>query len=116
MRPVLSPSRDETMAGGGCQPGDLTKRMAIPWQADFFDCSVQDVNFTTPHTNKTISNASIAFPLAPTFLPIGGPRIALYNVYDGASRPPIRYWTVTRLSAITTSARCSARTCCTTAA
>ena len=35
------------MAGTGCQPGDLTKRMAIPWQADFFDCSVQDVNFTT---------------------------------------------------------------------
>jgi hypothetical protein len=31
----LTPSRDEC-AGGGCEPGDLTKRMACPWQADFF--------------------------------------------------------------------------------
>jgi len=47
----LSPSRDET-EGGGCQPGDLTKRMACPWQADFFQCTVQPVNFTNPDFNK----------------------------------------------------------------
>jgi len=79
----LSPSRDETLTGGGCQPGDLTKRMAIPWQADFFDCSVQDVNFTTPFTNKTISNAS-RIPLAPTFFAYWWPAQSPYNVYEGA--------------------------------
>ena len=47
----LTPSRDEC-EGGGCQPGDLTKRMACPWQADFFQCTVQSVNFTEPSINK----------------------------------------------------------------
>ncbi|EAR28177.1 hypothetical protein PTD2_20217 [Pseudoalteromonas tunicata D2] len=47
----LTPSRDEC-EGGGCQPGDLTKRMACPWQADFFQCTVQPVNFTEPLINK----------------------------------------------------------------
>jgi L-lysine 6-oxidase len=79
----LSPSRDETLAGSGCQPGDLTKRMAIPWQADFFDCSVQDVNFTSPQTNKTSSNAN-NIPLAPVFLAYWWPAQSPYNVYDGA--------------------------------
>lgn len=48
----LSPSYDETYAPIGCEPGDLTKRMAIPWQADFFQCSIQYVNFTDPKVNK----------------------------------------------------------------
>lgn len=47
----LSPSRDEC-EGGGCEPGDLTKRMACPWQADFFNCTVQVVNFSEPKVNK----------------------------------------------------------------
>ncbi|HEX2254117.1 MAG TPA: CTQ-dependent lysine 6-oxidase LodA [Thermoanaerobaculia bacterium] len=47
----LSTTEDET-AGGGCEPGDLTKRMAIPWQADFFQCTIQFVNFTDPEVNK----------------------------------------------------------------
>jgi len=47
----LTPSRDEC-EGGGCEPGDLTKRMACPWQADFFQCTVQSVNFTNPEFNK----------------------------------------------------------------
>lgn len=47
----LDPNRDEC-EGGGCQPGDLTKRMACPWQADFFNCTVQSVNFTDPKINK----------------------------------------------------------------
>ena len=63
---LLSAERDETIKGDGCEPGDLTKRMAVPWQADFFDCTVQDVNFTTPTSNKTISNLNM-IPLAPTF-------------------------------------------------
>lgn len=79
----LDPSRDETLVKGGCEPGDLTKRMAIPWQADFFDCSVQSVNFTTPATNKTISNAA-RIPLAPTFFAYWWPAQSPFNVYNGA--------------------------------
>lgn len=53
----LTPSRDETNPddwanGQGCQPGDLTKRMACPWQADFFQCTIQYVNFSNPDFNK----------------------------------------------------------------
>ncbi|MBV8252287.1 MAG: CTQ-dependent lysine 6-oxidase LodA [Chitinophaga sp.] len=47
----LSPERDECV-GGGCEPGDLTKRMACPWQADFFQCTIQYINFTIPTQNK----------------------------------------------------------------
>lgn len=43
----LTVTRDECI-GGGCEPGDLTKRMACPWQADFFNCTVQNINFTNP--------------------------------------------------------------------
>ena len=28
----------------GVEPGDLSKRMALPWQADFFECSSQTIN------------------------------------------------------------------------
>lgn len=79
----LDPFRDETIAGDGCQPGDLTKRMAIPWQADFFDCSEQDVNFTTASANKTISMAT-AIPLAPVFMAYWWPAQSPFNVYSGA--------------------------------
>ncbi len=47
----LDPERDECN-GEGCEPGDLTKRMAVPWQADFFNCTIQLVNFTDPDVNK----------------------------------------------------------------
>ena len=40
----LSWDRDEC-TGGGCEPGDLTKRMSSPWQSDFFLCAVQIVTF-----------------------------------------------------------------------
>jgi L-lysine 6-oxidase len=80
---ALSPDRDETIAGDGCEPGDLTKRMAVPWQADFFDCTVQDVNFTTPLDNKTISNLTM-IPLAPTFFAYWWPAQSPFNIYSGA--------------------------------
>lgn len=80
----LSPDRDETAVGDGCEPGDLTKRMATPWQADFFDCTVQDVNFTTPRSNKTVSNLNL-IPLAPTFYAYWWPAQSPFNVYSGAA-------------------------------
>jgi len=30
----------------GLEPGDLTKSMALPWQADFNECSTQDIDIT----------------------------------------------------------------------
>ncbi|CAM2066654.1 LodA/GoxA family CTQ-dependent oxidase [Sulfidibacter corallicola] len=30
----------------GLEPGDLTKQMALPWQADFNECSMQDIDVT----------------------------------------------------------------------
>jgi L-lysine 6-oxidase len=38
--------------GDGTEPGDLTKRMAIPWQADFFNCTVQTPNINNPRVNQ----------------------------------------------------------------
>ena len=55
----LTPSRDEC-EGGGCQPGDLTKRMACPWQADFFQCTVQTINFSEPEINKATNIVNTA--------------------------------------------------------
>jgi L-lysine 6-oxidase len=57
--------------------------MAIPWQADFFDCSVQDVNFTSPAVNK-IFNSAKGIPVAPTFFAYWWPAQSPYNVYEGA--------------------------------
>jgi len=35
----------------GLQPGDLTKIMALPWQADFNECSSQDIDVTYEQWN-----------------------------------------------------------------
>jgi hypothetical protein len=59
----LSPDADEG-TGAGCEPGDLTKRMAIPWQADFFDCSIQYVNYSDPTVNKDVPTST---PVPPTY-------------------------------------------------
>ncbi|EGM78558.1 hypothetical protein Rhein_1334 [Rheinheimera sp. A13L] len=73
----LTPSRDEC-EGGGCQPGDLTKRMACPWQADFFQCTVQPVNFTVPEVNK--ANGA---PLPPTYYAYWWPPQSPWDVLTG---------------------------------
>jgi L-lysine 6-oxidase len=45
MAQPVSHDRDET-AGGGCEPGDLTKRMEVPWQRDLAMCRTMAVRFT----------------------------------------------------------------------
>jgi hypothetical protein len=35
----------------GLQPGDLTKSMSVPWQADFNECSTQPINVTYEEWN-----------------------------------------------------------------
>lgn len=36
----------------GLQPGDLTKYSALPWQADFNECSIQPINITYEQWNN----------------------------------------------------------------
>ena len=36
----------------GLQPGDITKRSALPWQTDFNECTSQDINVTYKEWNK----------------------------------------------------------------
>lgn len=73
----LSPSRDETKFGS-CEPGDLTKRMAIPWQADFFNCTIQYVNFTNSAVNKVNGT-----PLPPSYYAYWWPPQAPWDVITG---------------------------------
>lgn len=74
----LDPSRDETAQGDGCEPGDLTKRMAIPWQADFFQCSFQQVNFADPTVNKVKGE-----PAPPTYFSYWWPPQSPWFVLTG---------------------------------
>ena len=78
----LDPSRDEC-EGGGCEPGDLTKRMACPWQADFFQCTIQNVNFTDPSINKTTQPDGSMAPLPPTYYTYWWPPQSPWDVLVG---------------------------------
>jgi L-lysine 6-oxidase len=77
MQNGLTPSRDEC-EGGGCEPGDLTKRMACPWQADFFQCTVQPINFTDDAVNK--ANGA---PLPPNYYSYWWPPQSPWDVLVG---------------------------------
>jgi L-lysine 6-oxidase len=78
----LTPSRDEC-EGGGCEPGDLTKRMACPWQADFFQCTVQYINFTDPAVNKATLPDGTNAPLPPTYYTYWWPPQSPWDVLVG---------------------------------
>jgi hypothetical protein len=41
----------------GLQPGDLTKHMGIPWQADFNECSTQPIDITYEAWNNIYANS-----------------------------------------------------------
>lgn len=43
--------------GVGLQPGDLTKMMALPWQADFNECSTQGIDVTYELWNQINPNS-----------------------------------------------------------
>ena len=75
----LDPDEDETATAQGCEPGDLTKRMAIPWQADFFQCSVQYINFTNPAENKSPEG----IPAPPTYYGYWWPPQSPWQVITG---------------------------------
>jgi hypothetical protein len=72
----------EPAKGLGCEPGDLTKRMAIPWQADFYDCSVQMINFDNP---DIVKNPQSLIPVPPTYYAYWWPPQSPWNVISGAT-------------------------------
>ncbi|GAB3506711.1 CTQ-dependent lysine 6-oxidase LodA [Emticicia fontis] len=78
----LTPTRDEC-EGGGCEPGDLTKRMACPWQADFFQCTIQYINFTDPSVNKITDPNGDTVPLPPTYYTYWWPPQSPWDVLVG---------------------------------
>lgn len=78
----LDPSRDEC-EGDGCEPGDLTKRMACPWQADFFNCTVQHVNFTDPQVNKVHDKDGNWISLPPSYYSYWWPPQSPWDVLTG---------------------------------
>ncbi|NEO99914.1 MAG: hypothetical protein F6K58_14785 [Symploca sp. SIO2E9] len=90
----LTPDRDETNPNdqnygtGGCEPGDLTKRMAIPWQADFYNCSIQLINYTDPNLNKVLDEDANLVPERPTYYAYWWPPQAPWNVINGLNLLP----------------------------
>lgn len=78
----LTPERDECK-GGGCEPGDLTKRMAIPWMADFHECTVQTPNITDINVNQLVDGSGIEVP--PAFYVYWWPPQSPFNVTTGTT-------------------------------
>jgi L-lysine 6-oxidase len=71
---------DETISGEGCEPGDLTKRMSIPWQADFMWCTFQHVNFADPN----VCVGENLLPVPPTYMVYWWPPQSPVTVISGA--------------------------------
>lgn len=69
----------------GSEPGDLTKRMAIPWQADFFDCTVQTPNMTLPEINQSPADDGVQVP--PSFYVYWWPPQSPMHVIAGDQNP-----------------------------
>ncbi|MBE9069737.1 LodA/GoxA family CTQ-dependent oxidase [Leptolyngbya cf. ectocarpi LEGE 11479] len=79
---VPTKGKNGKLIPAGCQPGDLTKRMAIPWQADFFDCTVQTPSLLDPMYNQD-DNSGMEAP--PTYYVYWWPPQSPYNTFIGPS-------------------------------
>ena len=53
------PLSQDTNFDVGLQPGDLTKSMALPWQADFNECYTQQIDVTYDGWNKIDSTGNV---------------------------------------------------------
>lgn len=81
----LSMTEDE-QEGAGCEPGDLTKRMAIPWQADFSQCTVQTPNISpNSMVNQFADGTGIEVP--PTYYVYWWPPQSPMHVTSGIVEP-----------------------------
>ncbi|OSQ47420.1 CTQ-dependent lysine 6-oxidase LodA [Thalassospira alkalitolerans] len=69
----------------GCEPGDLTKRMAIPWMADFQECTVQTPNISNINVNQFADGSGIEVP--PTYYVYWWPPQSPFNITTGAIAP-----------------------------
>ncbi|AXS40973.1 LodA/GoxA family CTQ-dependent oxidase [Breoghania sp. L-A4] len=49
---AAQPLAQDSDYGLGLQPGDLTKQSGLPWQADFNECSTQQINVTYDEWNS----------------------------------------------------------------
>jgi len=76
---------DQTQEGDGCEPGDLTKRMAIPWQADFQECTVQTPNISNPKINQFADGTGIEVP--PAYYVYWWPPQSPMHVVSGSVEP-----------------------------
>ena len=84
----LDPDWDETALpgelGGGCEPGDLTKRMADPWMSDLFECNINHINFTDA---DRVITAGFQLEEPPTYLAYWWPPQSPWDVILGVSDP-----------------------------
>jgi L-lysine 6-oxidase len=85
-RTVGLSTTNDVQRGEGLEPGDLTKQMAIPWQADFFDCTVQTPNMDNPEINQSLTHDGIQVP--PSYYVYWWPPQAPMHVTAG-SRDPV---------------------------
>lgn len=68
----------------GCEPGDLTKRMSGPWMSDFYQCSVEYVNFSDPPLRPQPNTTDITeIPTPPTYYTYWWPPQAPMHVLTG---------------------------------
>jgi hypothetical protein len=49
---VSEPLSQDSDFEAGLQPGDLTKYMSLPWQSDFNECSIQEIDVTYKDWNE----------------------------------------------------------------
>jgi len=71
--------------GQGAEPGDLTKRMAAPWQADFFDCSYETPNVANASINQASADDGIQIP--PSYFVYWWPPQSPMQVIAGSLEP-----------------------------
>ncbi len=68
----------------GCEPGDLTKRMSGPWMSDFYQCSIEYVNFSDPPLPAGPNATTITdIPTPPTYYTYWWPPQAPMHVLTG---------------------------------
>ena len=75
----------------GLQPGDLTKYSAVPWQADFNECSTQPIDVTYPEWNKIqpkSTDDTVAMAKQATNLTLWWPAHRPMQVYQQLPGPP----------------------------
>lgn len=63
-QPLVAGSGTPALLTAGLEPGDMTKYDALPWQADFNECSTQSIDVTYAQWSK-IYPASTGDPVAP---------------------------------------------------